>query len=210
MSRIANGTEPPAAASGRGYRSELRAKHAEATRSAILEAAVRVSARGIATLSIPDVAREAGVSVPTVYRHFGTKQDMLDAIYPYLERRAGRGAFAAPTHIDQFRAGVRTLLDHLDAFDDLARAAMASPAAEEGRHRSMPRRLALVGAMVDTIEPPLPPASRDRIVRLIVILTSSQTLRTWRDHLGLSPDEVAEEIEAILQAAIAAERERTR
>jgi len=74
----------------------------------------------------------------------------------------------------------------------------------------MPRRLALVGAMVDTIEPPLPLASRDRIVRLVVILTSSQTLRTWRDHLVLSPDEVAEEIEAILQAAIAAERERTR
>ena len=205
MTHIANDT----AGGGRSYRSELRARQAEDTRSAILEAAVRVSARGIATLSVPDVAREAGVSVPTVYRHFGTKQDLLDAIYPYLERRAGRGVLAVPTHIGELRAGVRRILDHLDAFDDLARAAMASPAAEEGRHRSMPRRLALVGAMVDTIEPPLPPAERDRLVRLIVILTSSQSLRTWQDHLGISPDEVADEIEAIVQAAIAAARERT-
>jgi AcrR family transcriptional regulator len=194
----------------RAYRSELRARHAEDTRSAILEAALRVSARGIASLSVPDVAREAGVSVPTVYRHFGTKQDMLDAIYPYLERRAGRGALAVPATIADLRAGVRRVLDQLDGFDDLARAAMASPAAEEGRHRLMPRRLALIGAMVDTIDPPLTPEARDRIVRLVVILTSTQSLRTWRDHLGISPDEVAEEIEATVQAAIAAARERTR
>ncbi|HEX8026229.1 MAG TPA: helix-turn-helix domain-containing protein [Candidatus Limnocylindrales bacterium] len=204
MSRIAEGSAP---ASERPYRSVLRAHQAERTRAAILEAAVRVSARGIATISIPDIAREAGVSIPTVYRHFSTKQDLLDAIYPYLERRAGRGALVVPAHIDELRDGVLRIVDQLDSFDALARASMASPAAEEGRHRSMPRRLALVGTMVDTIEPPLPTRARDRLVRLIVILTSSQSLRTWTDHLGMSPDEVADEIEAIVQAAIAAARE---
>ena len=194
----------------RPYRSELRALHATQTRHSILEAAVRVSARGIATLSVPDVAEEAGVSVPTVYRHFRTKQDLVDAIYPYLEQRAGRGVLALPTDITDLRAGVRRILDHLDSFDDLARAAMASPAAEEGRHRSMPRRLALVGAMLDTLDPPLPTDARDRIARLVVIITSSQSLRTWHDHLGLSPDEVADEIEAVVQAAIAAAREPAR
>jgi len=200
MTHIAN--------TARTYRSELRARQAEDTRGAILEAAVRVSARGIATLSIPDIAREAGVSVPTIYRHFRTKQDLLDAIYPYLELRAGRGALVIPTHIDDLRAGVRRVIDQLDSFDDLARAAMASPAAEEARHRSMPRRVALVESMVGTIEPPLPRTARDRLVRLLVILTSSQSLRTWTDHLGISPDGVADEIEAIVQAAIAAARER--
>ncbi len=199
-----------AAAGQRRYRSELRARHREDTRSAILDAAVRVSARGIATLSIPDVAREAGVSVPTVYRHFGTKQEMLDAVYPHLERRAGRGALVVPTTMGELREGVLRVLDQLDSFDDLARAAMASPASEESRHRSMPRRLALVGAMVDTLEPRLPPEERDRIARLLVVLTSSQSLRTWRDHLGRTPDEVADEIVAIVDAAVAAARERAR
>jgi AcrR family transcriptional regulator len=202
MTRIANEKD------ARRYRSDLRARQAEDTRSAILEASARVMARGIATLTMPDIAREAGVSIPTVYRYFPTKQDLLDAIYPYSERRAGRGALVVPTTIGELRAGVLRILDQLDSFDDLARAAMASPAAEEVRARSMPRRLALVGAMLDTVEPPLPPAGRDRIARLIVVLTSSQSLRTWRDHLGKSPDEVADEIEAIVKAAIAAERER--
>jgi AcrR family transcriptional regulator len=194
------------ASAGRPYRSELRARQAEETRSAILEAAVRVSARGVATVSIPEIAQEARVSVPTVYRYFGTKQELLDAIYPHLERRAGRGALAVPTTIADLRVGVLRVIDQLDSFDDLARAAMASPAAAEGRHRSMPRRVALVETMVDTIEPPLPREARDRLVRLIVILTSSQSLRTWTDHLGSSPDGVADEIQAIVQAVIAAAR----
>src|SRR5438046_1772651 len=120
-----------APAGTRTYRSDLRAEQAEATRSRILDAAIRVLARGIATLSMPDVAREAGVSLPTVYRHFGTKQELLDAIYPHAERRAGLGELVTPRSIGELREGIRRLLDHLDAFDDLARAAMASPGAAE-------------------------------------------------------------------------------
>ncbi len=84
MTRIVN-TKAPA----RYYRSELRAQQAEDTRARILDAALRVMADGFASVSIPNVAREAGVSVPTVYRHFKTKQDLLDALYPYLIRRSG-------------------------------------------------------------------------------------------------------------------------
>lgn len=202
MTRVAN------AAEGRTYRSPLRAEQADETRRRILDATIRVMARGIATLSVPAVAREARVSVPTVYRHFATKQDLLDALYPHVERRAGRAGFVAPTTIADLHDGILRLLDTVDAFDDLARAAMASPAGEEARHRSMPRRIALVRAMVDTIEPPLLEASRDRIVRLVVVLTSTAALRAWRDHLERSPEEVADEIETVVRAAIAAERER--
>src|SRR5205814_208369 len=167
----------------------------EETRRRILDATVRVMARGIATLSVPAVAREARVSVPTVYRHFGTKQDLLAAVYPHLERRAGRGELVVPTSIERLRDGVRTLLDHLDAFDDLARAAMASPAAEEARAMSMPRRLALTRRMADTVQASLSDAERERLARLLVILTSSSALRTWRDHLGVSADETADDVE---------------
>jgi AcrR family transcriptional regulator len=199
-------TKPAGGTESRPYRSDLRARQAEETRSAILDAAVRVSARGIALLTIPDIAREAGVSVPTVYRHFPSKAELVDAIYPHLERRTGKGPLLLPQTIDQLRDGILRLLDRLDTFDDLARASMASPASEEGRARSIPRRMAIMRALVETIEPPLPLEARDRIARLILVLTSSQSLRTWRDHLGRAPDEVADEIEAIVQAAVAAAR----
>src|SRR5512140_1827787 len=192
MTRIAN-------AEARSYHSDLRTEQAEETRARILDATVRVMAAGLATLSIPAVAREARVSIPTIYRHFGTKQDLLAAVYPHLERRAGRGELVMPTSIDALRDGVRALLDHLDAFDDLARAAMASPAAGEARALSMPRRMAMTRRMADAIEPPLTPEDRDRVARLLVILTSSSSLRTWRDHLGLTADQAADDVEWVVR-----------
>ena len=53
-------------------------------------------ASGLASLSIPAVAREAGVSVPTVYRHFGTKDDLLAAVYPHVARGSGSTACRIP------------------------------------------------------------------------------------------------------------------
>ena len=73
----------------RPYDNQLRTQQAEETKGRILDAAVRVMARGVATLSIPTVPREAGVSVPTIYRHFGTKQDLLAAVYPHVVQRSG-------------------------------------------------------------------------------------------------------------------------
>ena len=142
-------------APGRSYRSQLRAEQAEATRARILDATVRVMAAGLASVSIPAVAHEAGVSIPTVYRHFGAKTDLLAAVYPHLERRAGLDGLVAPRSIDELRDGVRVLFDHIDSFDDLARAAMASPAAEEARRINMPDRLSMTRRLADTIVPKL-------------------------------------------------------
>jgi AcrR family transcriptional regulator len=197
MSRI---TKPVPAAT-REYRSELRARQAEETRSRILDATARVMARGIATVSIPAVAREAHVSIPTIYRHFGTKEDLLAAVYPYLERRAGLGTFVPPMSIEQLRGGILALLGNLDALDDLARAAMASPAAAEARQVMMPSRLKMTLRVADSIVPKLDDADRDRIARLLAILTTSAALRTWRDALGLSADEVADDVDWIVQSA---------
>ena len=68
-------------------------------------------ARGIATISIPAVAREAGVSVPTVYRHFGSKQDLLAAVYPYALKRAGVHEPPFPASLDELKDSVRAYAD---------------------------------------------------------------------------------------------------
>ena len=61
----------------------------EQTRDLILEGLIKTMAKGIVTWSIPDVAREAGVSVPTVYRYFRTKKDLVQALGVYVLRKAG-------------------------------------------------------------------------------------------------------------------------
>ena len=61
-------------------------------------------------------------------------------------------------------------------------------------------------ASATAIEPPLSKADQDRITRLLVVLTASASLRMWRDHLGSSVDEVVDDIDWFLKAAIAATR----
>jgi len=192
-----------AEARARPYRSQLRAQQAEETRERILEATVRVMARGLASVSIPAVAREASVSVPTVYRHFGTKRDLLAALRPYFVRRAGLDELVPPRSVAEVRDFLHWNFERLESLDDLARVALASPAAEEVRQVDTPGRLGMTRRFADTIAPDLPERDRDRIARLLVVLTSSSALRVWRDHLGSSVDETADDLEWVLSLAIA-------
>jgi AcrR family transcriptional regulator len=197
MTRIANEETRP-------YRSELRAEQATETRDRILDAAQRVLLTGVASLSIPAVAREAGVSVPTIYRHFGTKAELLAELYPHAARRAGLDGIPDPTTVGDVRRTVLAVFERLDALDDVGRAAYASPIADQVRHATMPSRVARIRAIGESVEPPLAKVDLDRITRILVILTSSSSLRTWRDHLGASPAQAADDIDWILRAAIAA------
>jgi AcrR family transcriptional regulator len=193
---------------GRAYYSELREAQAEETRARILDATMRVMATGLAGLSVPAVAREARVSVPTVYRHFRTKRELLAAVYPHAARRSGLDTIADPRSLDELRPLIRAVVERLDTLDDLSRAAMASPGASEVRHATMPTRYERIRRLTDSIEPRLRKADRDRITRLLVVLTASASLRMWRDHLELSADQVADDVDWIVRAAIAAANER--
>ena len=199
MTRISN-------IAGRTYQSELRAEQAEETRRRILDAALRVMTTGVASLSVPAVAREAGVSVPTVYRHFGTKPDLLAQMYPHAARRAGLDRIPDPSNAGDVKGAVRALIERLDALGDLERAAFASPIADEVRHATMPSRFDRLRRMAESIEPTLSGAELDRIARLMVVVISQSALRTWRDHLGVSADQAAEDVDWVLRAVIAAAR----
>lgn len=193
----------------RTYRSRLRDEQAEATRSRILDATLGVMARGIAALSVPAVAREAGVSVPTIYRHFGSKRGLYAAVYPHVARRAGLPRpedLEPPRSLDRLRDGLRTVYARIEsvAVEELAVAAFSGPGAEEVRRIDMPNRLAAFRRLADTIMPGLGEVERGRIARLLVVLTTSSALRTWRDLLGSSADEAADDVAWIVRAAVAA------
>jgi AcrR family transcriptional regulator len=196
MARIVNVERP--------YRSQLREEQAEGTRERILEATLRLTASGLASLSIPAVAREAGVSVPTIYRHFRTKGALLSAMYPFAARRTGLDAVPDPTSVEELRAAIRAYIERLDGLEDMARAAYASPIADEVRHATMRSRVQRIERVADSVKPKLRKVHRDRITRLLVVLTSSSALRMWRDHLGASVEEAADDIEWVVRAAIAA------
>jgi AcrR family transcriptional regulator len=66
----------------RRYESPRRREQAEATRLAILEAAERLfGERGYAVTSVAAIAAAAGVALKTVYAAFGTKAEVLRALW---------------------------------------------------------------------------------------------------------------------------------
>jgi AcrR family transcriptional regulator len=196
------------AAGQRPYGSRLRDEQAEATRARILDATLRVMARGIAGLSIPAVAREAGVSVPTIYRHFGTKRGLFAAVYPHVARRAGLPRLEdleAPRSLDGLRDGLRAVYARIEsvAVDELAAAAFSGRAAEDVRRIDMPHRRAAFRRLADAVMPGLSDVERNRISRLLAVLTTSSALRTWRDYLGSSADEAADDVAWVVRSAVA-------
>ncbi len=201
MTRIAKKSE-------RGYRSDLRAEQAEETRNRILDATLRVMAEGITSVSVPAVAREAGVSVPTVYRHFGTKRDLLAAVYPYLSMRAGLRDLIVPETIPEFREMVHTMFGRLETLGELARAAMTSAASDEPRRMQMPERKAMSRRFVAGVMPDGTATEQDRLVRVLLVLASSSAMRMWREQIGSSVDEAADDIDWVLRTLVASTGER--
>jgi AcrR family transcriptional regulator len=167
-------------------------------------------ARGISSLSIPEIAREAGVSVPTVYRHFGSKDELLAAVYPHVAHRVGLDTLADPVTLGDLRDGVLVYLDRLAHYSALDLDAVASPVGDEVRHATMAHRLERLSRLADAVEPPLAQSDRERITRLLAVLTASASLRMWRDHLGSSVEQTADDIVWVIGAAIAASREGAR
>jgi AcrR family transcriptional regulator len=74
---------------GAPERRSLREEHARLTRTRILEAARRLFVdRGYSTVSMQDIAREAGVAYQTVFSQFGGKLklalDLCDSEFPHV------------------------------------------------------------------------------------------------------------------------------
>ena len=74
----------------RSYTAGLRQEQAEMTRRRILEAARRLlAAGGYSTVTMDDIAKEAGVAYQTVYAVFGTKlrlaEAMIEAGWPHID-----------------------------------------------------------------------------------------------------------------------------
>jgi len=156
------------------------------------------------------VAREARVSVPTVYRHFPTKDELLRAIYPHSVKRSGIEELTPPQTLDEVRDGVRAYFGRLDLVGDMARAAMASPAADEVRRLSIPRRLEMGRRIAQSVTPKLARPDVERVARVMTVLISSGALRMWRDGLGRSVEQAADDIDWVVRAAVAAAQGRKR
>jgi AcrR family transcriptional regulator len=178
----------------RTYRSELRESQAEATRQRILDALAEVMADGVAALSVPLVAKRAGVSVGTVYRHFGDKAELVAALMPHAARRTGTVIDSSPSTIEEMDDLVHKVFRHFESADDLIRAAFASRMGRDVRLDWSEARLDTMKEVFRRLDSDLTPEKTEHLSRTALILTTSDTYREWKERLDLTPDEAADEV----------------
>ena len=91
---------------------------AQRNRARILEAAKEAFTRSGANVSLDDVAREAGVGAGTLYRHFPTRDALLEAVYrTEVERLAAaeRKFAATMPPVEALRAWMLLFVDYIAA-----------------------------------------------------------------------------------------------
>ena len=135
------------------------------------------------------VAERAGVSEPTLYRHFPNKRSLFAALGSDLHRESTTGV--ALSNLEDLIGFLPTLYEQLAAMEATARWNLAAPQDAVVRPDAAERLAVLQGALGATLED-LAPTESDALLRTLLLLTSPIPLLYWQDYLGITVQEAAE------------------
>jgi AcrR family transcriptional regulator len=173
----------------RRYRMTARAEAAAATRERILSAAAAVFwERPLMEISLEEVARRAGVSLPTVIRHFGDKAGLFAAAgeREYERVRQQRDEALA----GDVRAAVRILVDHYEELGDAVLRLLAAESQAPGLREIADRGRAYHRVWCERVFAPalvgLQEESYARRLAELVALTDVYLWKILRRDCGLS------------------------
>jgi AcrR family transcriptional regulator len=178
----------------KAYQSQLRQEHMQQTHDLILEGLIRTMAKGIVTWSIPDVAREAGVSVSTVYRYFHTKKDLVQALSVYVLQKAGINTMQFPRSPEELISMTRELYNRSESMSDEFRMASLSELAQEVRKEGIPMRIKIIEDALAPVLFAFNQHDRLHLVRIVLLLTSSAMIRAFKDYLDLTGADAADTV----------------
>jgi AcrR family transcriptional regulator len=185
----------------RPYRMTARAEAAEATAGAIIAAARALFAeRPYDEVSLPVIAERAGVTVQTVLRRFGSKEELFGVAAHQRSGQIRADREAAPP------GDITHLVAHYERWGDEqayllaqdARVAAIRAITDAGRryHRDW------VATAWGPALAALPPATRRRKLAQLTAVTDLATWRLLRRELGLSPDQTTTAIRELVDACL--------
>ncbi|QWF83899.1 TetR/AcrR family transcriptional regulator [Amycolatopsis sp. CA-230715] len=172
--------------SGRTYTQRARAESAEATRRRILLAAVGLLRARLRTdIRLADVAAEAKVSVQTVLRAFGSRDELLEVALTELLAEFGHALDQAePGDVD---GSVTAWFDHYEQVGEIVTRNLADESAPAvariaaiGRERHRARVLRQLAPQLREV----PPSRRARVEDALVCACDVYTWKLLRRDMG--------------------------
>lgn len=153
-------------------RHSLREDQLQLTRERLLEAAAELLADDL-ELGFRAVAARAGVSAPTVYRHFESQEALIEALLVHLESRLG--VKAHPATLDDYIAMLPEIFGAFEAHGRFMLAYMRAPRAVPIRERNRRRREVSIRAGLPRHPALLHPEMAQRFAGLMLTLGSANT-----------------------------------
>jgi AcrR family transcriptional regulator len=170
------------------YSSALRDRQKADTRALIMATVERLlSDRTLGDLSLALVAREAGITERTVYRHFATREQLLGATWAMVNANIGTKTF--PRTVQELIERPRQLFPAFDERGDVIRAMLASPQGRELRLHANRERQAAIRAVVKKARPDLREPALTRLCASVQVLSSAAGWATMTAYWGLDSAE---------------------
>jgi AcrR family transcriptional regulator len=180
----------------------LREQHAELTRELILRALAELLQNGhAAELSVQDVARSAGVSLRTVYRHFQTREELFGAVADWIDWRIF-GDIPLDETAEDLPKRFKYACDRWDEHPRLAYAMALSQAGRSDRSHWRLQRLAAIRRALTEVTNQLPEQERRKAVAVLGYLENVLAWVTMRDVTGLDGRNVGEAVEWAMRTLI--------
>ena len=182
-------------------RSNLRERQAQHVRIAILEA-VLTALESMAgdELSMGHIAKRAGISLRTLYRHFPDRAALLEAAGDHLY--ASLEVPIAVTKAEGIAASFRVAARKLSSRPKLARALVQSRAGRTSRSRVRSRRAQAIGTALEQLTEQVGPAIAGHAKAVITHLCSAAAWVEVADENGLSDEQAQQAVGWAIDALV--------
>lgn len=182
----------------RSYDNTLRTEHAQQTRQRILDAAVaELGTAPLHGITLAGVARRAGVSEPTLYRHFGSRDRLLGALDQHARDQLGLPPMAAS--VQDLPRVVTELFQQFEQHGQVLLAATRAGVGLEMRRQGRKRRTEQLRALVVGSAPHLDVAEAEGVAAVMRVLMSWESYRTLTTDLGLDADEAGRAVSSAIE-----------
>jgi AcrR family transcriptional regulator len=171
-----------------GDQTSLREQYREETRTRILDAAIlELSTTELEELTMADVAARAGVTERTVFRHFASRDALIQAVWPRMQARVRSSGF--PKTAEALIDTPTKLFPEFDKEEPLVRASAFSAAGREVRRAANAERQAAMRAAVRDAFPDIKEPELTRLAAVAQLIDSAYAWAVMKEHWDLDGTE---------------------
>lgn len=187
----------------RSYRSPLREEQAQSTRERICAAASQLLGDDGSdeAITFRAVAELAGVTEMTVYRHFPTRQELMQGLWEHLNAQMGADV-GMPRSLAEMLGQHGQLFAGFDKLAPQIIASLATPKGREMRASVNDERQAAFRAIVAEIAPDLDTDRATRAAALMQLLHSAHAWASLQGQWGMNGKRAGEATRWLIELII--------